>query len=72
MSLGSLAEIDTLLAAAEDQGYIGAERLAEIETLRSRASGLVFGLQKRMRARVKGSGTSGSPARPCVREPVRP
>jgi len=52
LALGSLAEVDTLLAVAEDLGYLSTQRIAEIEALRSRASRLAFGLQKKLRARA--------------------
>ncbi len=51
LALGSLAEVDTLLAVAEDVGYLSAEHLADLEALRSRASRLAFGLQRKVRAR---------------------
>jgi len=53
MALGSLAEVDTLLAVAEDMGYLRGERVAELDRQRDIASRLVFGLQKRMRARSR-------------------
>jgi len=51
LSLGSLAEVDSLLAVAEDLGYLDTEHLASLEALRVRASRLVFGLQRKVRAR---------------------
>lgn len=49
ISLGSLAEIDTLLAIAEDQGYLKGELLAELEALRERASQVTWGLHRKLR-----------------------
>ena len=51
MALGSLAEVDTLLAVTEDLGYLRTDGLAELERQRIRASQLVFGLQRKVRAR---------------------
>jgi four helix bundle protein len=51
MTLGSLAEVDTLLAVAEDLGYLNIEQAKAIEALRSRASRLTFGLQRKLRSR---------------------
>jgi four helix bundle protein len=53
MALGSLAEIDTLLAVAEDLGYLSREQSAAVEAIRDRASRLTFGLQKRMRTKAE-------------------
>ena len=53
IALGSLAEIDTLFAVAEDLGYLKAERVAELETMRVRASQLTFGLMRKLRARTR-------------------
>lgn len=53
VALGSLAEIDTLLAVVEDLGYVGVERIAELEALRGRASRLTFGLMRKIRARAR-------------------
>ena len=49
IALGSLAEVDTLIAIAEDQGYLAGETLAELDALRSRASQVTFGLQRKLR-----------------------
>src|ERR1700741_4337662 len=49
MALGSLAESDTLLAVAEDLGYLSAARVAELDALRAQASRLTFSLLKKMR-----------------------
>jgi len=53
VSLGSLAEIDTLFAIAEDLGYLTVERIAELESLRGRASRLTFGLMRKLRTRTR-------------------
>ena len=49
IALGSLAELDTLFAVAEDLGYLAGNELAALEALRVRASQLIFGLQRRTR-----------------------
>jgi len=49
IALGSLAEVDTLIAIAEDEGYLAGETLAELEELRVRASQVTFGLQRKLR-----------------------
>jgi len=46
---GSLAEIDTLIAIAEDQGYLKGKALAELEELRERASQVTWGLHRNLR-----------------------
>lgn len=56
MALGSLAEIDTLLAVVEDLGYLPAARIAELEEQLQHAAKLTFGLQKKVRARCDGGG----------------
>ena len=50
MTLGSLAEVDTLLAIAEDLDYVSADELARLEAMRSEASMVTFGLQRRTRS----------------------
>jgi four helix bundle protein len=49
ISLGSLAELDTLFAIAADQGYLTREQLEILEDSRSRASRLTFGLARSLR-----------------------
>ena len=49
ISLGSLAEIDTLLALAGELGYLDTPTLKELTALRERASVAVFNLLRRMR-----------------------
>jgi four helix bundle protein len=49
IALGSLAEVDTLIAIAEDEGYLSGTMLSEFEALRVRASQVTFGLQRRLR-----------------------
>jgi four helix bundle protein len=49
IALGSLGELDTLLAIANDLGYLSPEQFAELDGLRSRASQVTFGLQRKLR-----------------------
>jgi four helix bundle protein len=49
ISLGSLAEIDTLLAIAGDLGYLRDVDATEVLALRLRASQLTYGLLRRLR-----------------------
>lgn len=49
IALGSLAEVDTLLAIAGDLGYLSAEQLEPLEALRTRASQVTFGLLRKLR-----------------------
>lgn len=49
VALGSLAEIDSLVALAEDLGYLPAEHAARLDALRMRASQLTYGLLRRLR-----------------------
>lgn len=53
LSLGSLAEIDSLLAVAEDLGYIDGANLIELHDLAERASKLTFGLYRSVRGRSR-------------------
>lgn len=50
IALGSLAELDTLLAIAGDLGYLETKTLADLDALRARASQVTFGLQRKLRA----------------------
>lgn len=52
IALGSLAEVDTLLAIAEDLGYLPAHHRGDLEAILTRAAKLTFGLQKRVRSRL--------------------
>jgi four helix bundle protein len=52
IALGSLAEVDTLLAVAEDEGYLAGKQLAEISRLRERASQLTAGLLRQLTRRI--------------------
>ena len=49
IALGSLAEVDALLAVVQDLGYLDEEALAGLDRLRDRASAAVFALQRRLR-----------------------
>jgi len=49
VSLGSLAEIDTLLEIANDLGYLTPEGYAELSAMRGEASRVTFGLQRKVR-----------------------
>jgi four helix bundle protein len=49
VSLGSLAEMDTLLEIANDIGYVTPESYAELSGLRKEASRVTFGLQRKVR-----------------------
>jgi four helix bundle protein len=49
IALGSLAEVDALLAAAHDLGYLDEETHRRLDGLRDRASAAVFALQRRLR-----------------------
>ncbi len=51
VALGSLAEVDTLLAVAEDAGLLGPERVADLYALLNRASQLTAGLLRRLQHR---------------------
>lgn len=53
LSLGSLAEIDSLLAVSEDLGYLSGAGLIELADLAERASKLTFGLYRSVRGRSK-------------------
>lgn len=53
ISLGSLAEVDTLPAVAEDQEYIAREQLDNLEALRVRSGQLCSGLLRSLRAKMK-------------------
>ncbi len=52
IALGSLAEVDTLLALIEDVGLLPAERVAELDTHLTRASQLTAGLLRRLQHRA--------------------
>jgi len=49
IALGSLAEVDALLALARDLGYLDEETHLRLDGLRDRASAAVFALQRRLR-----------------------
>jgi four helix bundle protein len=49
IALGSLAEVDTLIAIAEDLGYLHGSELAELHALRDRASQITFALYRKIR-----------------------
>jgi four helix bundle protein len=49
VSLGSLAEVDTLLGIANDLGYLSAEAYGGLSALREEASRVTFGLQRKVR-----------------------
>jgi len=49
VSLGSLAEMDTLLEIANDLGYLTPEGYAALCSLRGEASRVTFGLQRKVR-----------------------
>jgi four helix bundle protein len=49
IALGSLAEVDALLAVVHDLGYLDEETHARLDGLRDRASAAVFALQRRIR-----------------------
>jgi len=53
ISLGSLAEVDTLFVVAEDQGYLTAAELADLDALLQRASQLSSGLLRQLRRRIR-------------------
>ena len=52
LTLGSLAEIDTLLVVAQDLGYLSAATAAALQERRDMAAKVTFGLQRKMRARI--------------------
>jgi four helix bundle protein len=52
VSIGSLAEVDTLLAVAEDQQYLAPQDLTRLYRQLMRCSRLVVALQKKVRGRV--------------------
>jgi four helix bundle protein len=52
VALGSLAEVDTLLAVAEDENYLSVADLAELEEKRIRASQLTLALIRGLRKRI--------------------
>ena len=49
VSLGSLAEVDTLLEIANDLGYVTPEGYGGLSALREEASRATFGLQRKVR-----------------------
>jgi len=49
VSLGSLAEMDTLLEIANDLGYLTPEGYGDLSALRKEASRVTFGLQRKVR-----------------------
>ena len=49
VSLGSLAEMDTLLEIANDLGYLTPEGYGDLSALREEASRGTFGLQRKVR-----------------------
>lgn len=49
ITLGSLAEVDTLLEIAKDLGYMTPSDYAELSTLREEASKVTFGLRRKLR-----------------------
>ena len=49
VSLGSLAEVDTLLEIASRLGYLSADEHQRLSALREQASRTTFGLQRRIR-----------------------
>jgi len=49
ISLGSLAEVDTLLEMASQLGYLAADEHQRLSALRDRASRATFGLQRKVR-----------------------
>jgi len=57
VALGSLAEVDALLAIVRDLGYLDEETRIRLDGLRDRASAAVFALQRRIRpARDRAAG----------------
>ena len=50
MSLGSLAEVDTLMAVAQDQSYVSQAEVDAMTVLQTRAGRLILGLQRSLRA----------------------
>jgi four helix bundle protein len=49
VSLGSLAEVDTLLEIAKDLGYMKPSDYAGLSALREEASKVTFGLRRKLR-----------------------
>jgi len=49
ISLGSLAEVDTLLEIASQLGYLRADEHQRLSALREQASRATFGLQRKVR-----------------------
>jgi len=62
VSLGSLAEVDTLLEVASQLGYLSCAEHQRLCALRERASKATFGLQRKVRVRLS--------VPPCARAPV--